>query len=160
METIPRPDPPLADQQVVLEWFGDADVPALVEICNDPQIARFTFIPSPYELRHALDYVENQERRRRTGEALDLAIRAEDGGALLGSTGLRVFDFDRGSCEIGYWTAPDARGRGVASRAVGLFAAWALDSLPIERVELLTDEENSASRRVAEKAGFSLTRRR
>lgn len=149
--------PALADEAITLCRFNDGDIALLAEICQDPAIAHFTFVPVPYELCHALDFVENQDRRRETGEALDLAIRDRASGELVGSTGLRVFDFARGSCEIGYWVAPAARGAGIAPRAVRLFSDWALTALPIDRVELTTDTPNAASRRVAEKAGFALT---
>jgi len=132
-------------------------VPELVEICNDPRIAQFTFIPAPYEIRHAQDFVATQEERRRSLEALDLAIRDAGDGTLIGSIGLRAFDWERGSSEIGYWVTPGARGRGVAPRAVELFGGWALEALPVSRLELPLDEANDSSRRVAEKAGYALT---
>jgi RimJ/RimL family protein N-acetyltransferase len=55
---------------------------------------------------------------------------------------------------IGYWVAEPARGRGVCTRALRLLATWALESLELQRVELITDPENAASQRVAEKVGF------
>ncbi len=154
---IPLPDPALADERIELGPFTDADVATLAATCTDPEIARFTFIPAPYELCHALDFVDRQDERRETWEAIDLAIRDRDDGALLGSTGLRVFDTARGSCEIGYWVAPEARGEGVAPRAVRLLADWALESLPVDQVDLTADAPNAASLRVAEKAGFAPT---
>mgnify|MGYP000200347570 CR=1 FL=1 len=157
MEAIPLPDPELADDAVVLGPFAEADIDQLAEICVDPEIARYTFIPTPYLRHHAVDFVRNQERRRRTWESIDLAIRDRDSGALLGSTGMRVFDLRRGSCEIGYWVAPQARGQGVAPRAVQLLSGWAIGTLPVTMVELTADEPNAASRRVAEKAGFKPT---
>jgi RimJ/RimL family protein N-acetyltransferase len=160
VDPIPLPDPPLADEDVVLEPFSAADVGALVEACNDPAVARFTFIPAPYGRSDAELFVGGQNERRRAGEAIDLAIRAREGGALLGATGLRVFRPERSSCEIGYWVAPHARGHGIAPRAVSMLARWALDALPLERIELTPDVENRPSQRVAEKAGFALTSER
>jgi RimJ/RimL family protein N-acetyltransferase len=55
--------------------------------------------------------------------------------------------------EIGYWVAPWARGRGIASEAARLLAAQAF-AIGIPRLELRTDQENLASQRVALAAGF------
>lgn len=157
MEPIPLPDPPLADDEVVLRPFGELDLDPLVEACNDPAIAQYTFIPAPYGRADAELFVSGQADRRLAGEAIDLAIGRAGHEELLGATGLRVFRPERASCEIGYWVAADVRGHGIAPRAVALLAGWALRALPVNRIELTPDVDNRASHRVAEKAGFVLT---
>jgi RimJ/RimL family protein N-acetyltransferase len=77
-------------------------------------------------------------------------------GELLGSVSLHSIDREQGTAEVGYWTAPAARGRGVAGRAVDAACRWAFAVLPVERIELLHAVENPASGRVAERAGFTL----
>jgi RimJ/RimL family protein N-acetyltransferase len=157
---IPLPDPPLADERIALRPFADADLDALVEACNDPAIAQYTFLPVPYVRADAELFVAGQRERRRAGEAIDLAIGSSGDGGLLGATGLRVFRPKRASCEIGYWVAAESRGLGIAPRAVSMLARWALRTLPVERIELTPDADNRASHRVAEKAGFALTEER
>ena len=55
---------------------------------------------------------------------------------------------------IGYWCAPETRGRGVTTRALRLLCKHALEDLGLQRLELITDPDNGASQRVAEKVGF------
>jgi RimJ/RimL family protein N-acetyltransferase len=55
---------------------------------------------------------------------------------------------------FGYWVSRDARGRGVATQALTAICRWAIDELHVKRLELLTDPDNVASQRVAEKARF------
>ena len=160
MDPLPLPDPPLADEAIELGTWSDADVDAIVAACNDPEIAHYTFLPVPYERRHAVDFVANQDRRRERGEAIDLAIRDRADGTLLGAVGLRAFRAERRSVEVGYWIAPAARGREAAPRAVRLITPWALEHLALARVDLPLDFRNRGSRRVAEKAGFALTSER
>jgi ribosomal-protein-alanine N-acetyltransferase len=52
------------------------------------------------------------------------------------------------------WIVPAERGRGVATDAVRLLAAWALRDLGYPRLELYHFVGNDASGRVATKAGF------
>jgi RimJ/RimL family protein N-acetyltransferase len=56
---------------------------------------------------------------------------------------------------VGYWLAPAARGRGVASRAVRLLTGWAFDVLQLQRLELTCGPDNIGSQRVAERTGFT-----
>jgi RimJ/RimL family protein N-acetyltransferase len=65
-------------------------------------------------------------------------------------------DLDGAQGELGYVVAPAARGRGVASRAVGLLTEWGLGELGLHRVELRIDPANAASSRVAERNGYRL----
>ena len=74
---------------------------------------------------------------------------------VLASVSLHSIDRLQGDAEIGYWTARAARGRGVAARAVDVVCRWAFAALPIDRIELCHAVENTGSRRVAEKAGFT-----
>jgi RimJ/RimL family protein N-acetyltransferase len=76
-------------------------------------------------------------------------------GELLGSLSLHHIDRDQRDAEIGYWTVPAARGRGIAVRAVGAVLRWGFGDLELLRVQLFHAVENTASARVAEKAGFT-----
>ena len=56
---------------------------------------------------------------------------------------------------IGYWVVPNARGRGLAARAVALLAQWALAEAGIARVEAWADSANVTCQRVLAAAGFT-----
>jgi RimJ/RimL family protein N-acetyltransferase len=150
------PDPPLSDRVIALRSWAPADVPALVDACQDPEIPRWTLVPSPYGETDARAYL------RRVAGGWDDGVRATfavvdaaDHGALLGSAGLQAIDWDQRAADVGYWIGAHARGRGVAARAVELLAAWAFGTLGIERLELRTNAGNAASQAVARRAGFA-----
>ena len=155
MPEIPLPDPPLDDGVVALRRLDWADAPTIVAACSDPEIPRWTELPSPYTDRDAHEYLVRIEPDRRAGRALGFGIAGFGDDAILGSCGLTRFDWTERKTEIGYWVAREARGQAVATRATRLLSRWALESLGMERVELLAQPENMASRRVAEKAGFT-----
>jgi RimJ/RimL family protein N-acetyltransferase len=150
------PDPPLSDGVIALRRWTPADVSALVEACQDPEIPRWTLVPSPYDETDAHAYL------RRVADGWDDGVRATfavvgaaDHGALLGSAGLQAIDWERRAADVGYWVAAPARGRGVATRAVELLAGWAFGVLGIERLDLRANAGNAASRAVAQRAGFT-----
>lgn len=55
---------------------------------------------------------------------------------------------------FGYWLAPEARGRGAATRALRLVTDWTLRTTDAVRLDLYTMVGNDASERVAERAGY------
>ena len=148
----PVAHPRLTDGVVTLRGWEEEDVPALVAVCQDPEIARWTRVPSPYGESQAREFLATKERMAADhGDRYFAVVDARD-RRLLGSTGLQRVRDRR--AQIGYLVAAEARGRGVATRAVRLLAAWAFAEEDVARLDLLTQPENIASQRVAERAGF------
>lgn len=126
-------------------------MPALVRACSDPLVSRYTSVPVPYTREDAVRFID----AGRSATALPLAaVDPLDPGEVLGAVGLHAVSRTRRKGEIGYWTAPWARERGVATEALQLLSRWALDTLGLERLDLYAEPENEASHRVAERAGF------
>jgi RimJ/RimL family protein N-acetyltransferase len=109
-------------------------------------------IPSPYSEEDAETYIAQSHENWERGETFNLAVLDVETGQLVGSIAMRARPFSTG--HFGYWVTRDARGRGVATEALRAICRWAIDELDVKRLELLTDPENAASQRVAEKAGF------
>ena len=75
---------------------------------------------------------------------------------LVGGSGLHRTDWNTPKTEIGYWCRTSRCGAGLITEAVTVLAKVAIEHLAVARLELITDEENLASRRVAERCGFGL----
>jgi RimJ/RimL family protein N-acetyltransferase len=148
--------PTLRDGDLVLRPKRPADVEAITAACQDPEIPRWTLVPSPYSVEDARAFLKTSAEEEAAGKSVNLlAVDATD--RLLGSFSLMELDREPGYGEIGYWVAAEARGRGIATRAVRLLADWAREDLGLTRIEVLPHKDNPASRRVAEKAGFTDT---
>lgn len=143
----------VSDGSVTLRRWRLSDAADVARACSDEQIARWLPVPVPYDEQVALAFVDGiVPTEWFDGTVANVAVTDTVSGAVLGAVGLTVRDKVG---EVGYWTAPWARGRGVAVRAARLHAAWGLQALGMSRIELLTDVRNLASQRVAEKAGFT-----
>lgn len=77
-----------------------------------------------------------------------------EGEALLGNVAVTNISRTHDTGWVSYWTVEPARGRGVASAAVGAMAAWAFDDGGLFRLELGHRTNNPASCVVAARAGF------
>ena len=155
MPRIHAPERALSDGVIRLRPWREGDVPALVEASQDPEIPRWTVVPTPYSDVDGRAFVAGQTERLSRGEAAPFAIVGADGQGFLGSAEVTLLDRRSGRGEIGYWIAAHARRQGVALRAVRLISAWAIEELELERLELLVEPENGPSQGVAEAAGFT-----
>jgi RimJ/RimL family protein N-acetyltransferase len=113
----------------------------------------------------ACRWLDAQERGWADGRRLSFAVveceSANAGDRVVGNVMLKGYKAGHDRAEVGYWTAAAARNRGVATAAVGLLTEWAFESFGsqgLRRLELLHQEDNPASCRVAEKSGYALAR--
>jgi RimJ/RimL family protein N-acetyltransferase len=148
------PDPPLATDGVRLRPLALTDSEAVYHACQDAEIGRWTTIPQPYLREHATTFLADTVAAWEQGREPTFAMVDPATGELLGCIGLRADGSGGHAAEIGYWTAPAARGRGLTTEAVRLVSRWALVELGFERISLLVYVGNAASARVAEKAGY------
>jgi ribosomal-protein-serine acetyltransferase len=104
-----------------------------------------------HDVRRYAQFAESQFKHHAT---FDYGIRV--GGALCGAIGLHNIDWASRSAHIGYWLAPEQRGRGVMTRAGAALTTHAVRSLEIHRIEIRCVIENRPSRAVAERLGYRL----
>jgi RimJ/RimL family protein N-acetyltransferase len=143
----------LTDGVITLRPPGPGDEDAIYEACQDPEIQRWTGVPSPYLREHATGYLERVAAEREAGKSLAF-LAVDDEGALLGNFSLMELDHTPKYGEIGYWVAKEARGKGVATRAVVLLRDYGANELGLEVMELIIHEGNVLSQRVAERTEF------
>jgi RimJ/RimL family protein N-acetyltransferase len=125
-------------------WRQD-DLEALVEAMNDPEVVRRMVYPSPFTEQ------DGREALQLYSSAPGSFAVTDDDDGLLGAVWVR--DVGEGRGQIGYWTRPHARGRGIGSEALRLLVPRGF-GLGFARLQLLVDPENVGSVRVAENAGF------
>src|SRR5450759_56891 len=148
------PDPPLSDGVVTLRPFRADDAPAIAVACQDLEIQRWIpIIPVPYTEADARRFILMTLQAWHDGTSCEFAIVDAGDDRLLGAAGLHLGPNPRRHA-IGYWVAPEARRRGVATRAVRLLARWGFERFAIQRLALWTLPGNAASQAVAERNGF------
>lgn len=151
----PLEQPSLTDGDLTLRPWKGRDAEQVALACGDDQIARFTRVPQPYQLADATAFIASapQQWSARTG-ILYAGVPTDALDQVLLSVGLIDVDAHDLVGEIGYWTAPAARGQGFTARATRLLARTCLQDWGFARIELLTDAANAGSRGVARSAGF------
>jgi len=149
--------PDLRDDTVRLEPLAGSLVPEFAWVWEgDEGILEYTRIPTGADRDFVASWLARYERGWLDGSRAGFAVRPAAGGPVLGFAAFVALELDERQGEIGYATAPDARGRGTATRSVDLLTRWGFDTLGLERIELWIDVRNSGSERVAERCGYRL----
>ena len=141
----------LSVDELVLRPWRDDDAPAYCAAAQDPLMRRWH---SPEAA--TLDGARARLARIAEWGTEHCSWAVEDAGVLVGSVSLHEIDRDQAEGEVGYWTAAAARGRGIAARCTDAVCRWGFAELGLDRVQLFHAVENTASARVAAKAGFTL----
>jgi RimJ/RimL family protein N-acetyltransferase len=152
---IALPTEPLSDGETALRPWRESDVSKLVVLCQDPQITRWTRVPTSYGITSARAWITESRALVDEGVSAPFAIAAAGDGELLGSISLMRFTWEHARGEVGYLLGRAARGHGHATRALRLICAWGFAMLGLERIDLYAATGNAASQRVAERAGFT-----
>ncbi|MEV8631516.1 GNAT family N-acetyltransferase [Streptosporangium sp. NPDC051023] len=146
----------LSGHGLVLREWEDDDLAAMVGLFDDPEVAYWTPLVSPFDLEAARVYLKRARERRAAGQRIQLAITV-DGGEALGEVLLMRSGSGLEVAEIGYSVGAAHRGRGLAARAVRVMTEFARGTVGVERLLLEIEAGNAASAAVAQAAGYRLT---
>ena len=141
--------------QVRLVPLGDEHLPDVAATVADPDVVRFTRFPSPLPAGFVAQWYARYRDGRTDGTCAAFAI-VDAAGAFLGLALAVRIDGEAREAELGYLLAPNARGRGAATRALRLLSEWAFGTVGLQRLQLLISVDNQASSRVAKRAGYRL----
>ncbi|MER7835744.1 GNAT family N-acetyltransferase [Streptomyces sp. NPDC096040] len=148
------PNISISTERLVLRPLDEDDVPALTEMMNDEQVAAWTDVPQPFTEDAARHWITDYASAERTeGRGLDLAVTEFLTQRLVGVIQLTKTNWHIRSTELSYIIAPWARGEGYASEAALATAHWLFGDQKLERIEIRTAADNTASQQVAQKIG-------
>jgi RimJ/RimL family protein N-acetyltransferase len=152
---LPFPITLTGDGITLREWQSD-DLDDLVELLDEPDIARWTPMPSPFDVEAGIAYLKRAHQGRISGQRIQLAITS--GGAQpLGEVLLFGVDAGLKEAELGYLVGARHRRRGLAGRSLSLLSGYARSTLGLSRLLLRIDPGNTASCAVAQRCGYRLT---
>lgn len=149
---FPPPSEPPSDGAIVLRLRRIEDVPAIVRASHDAETLRW-LNDAPLEPGNERGSVERAAEQWRTGRGAPFVIADADTDVAVGLVRVQPTG-DEQVAGLGLSVFPEARGRGIGSRALRLAAAWAITELGLQRVFAEAAVDNAASIRMIEKAGF------
>ncbi|MFE7859619.1 GNAT family N-acetyltransferase [Streptomyces sp. NPDC101209] len=134
---------------------SETDVAHWLRGLTDPDFRRWNTPLRPVtDLESAHESLSAKTLSATEGTGASYCVTDAGSGTILGHIGLNLINHALSNARVGYWVLPEARGRGVATRALAVASRWALTELGLHRLELDHALGHEASCRIAERCGF------
>jgi RimJ/RimL family protein N-acetyltransferase len=155
MPSFPEPSEALRSETVALRLAAERDIPeVLIAHQDDPDLHRRLGVGRPPSGAELGRRVEAGPSDRATGTALWLTIVQAGADECIGQIDVHDVEWDHSRAQLGIWTAPAHRGRGVAAESLRLAGGWLVGECGLARVQLVTEPDNTAMVAAARRAGF------
>lgn len=151
------------NQEIQLSPPNRSDIPAMVELLNNPEIVQWTLrIRSPYTPGDAANWINLvEEHFNKTGRDVAFAIRRQ--GELVGGFGFEGIQFRDGivasdcfKAEIGYWVGQKYWNQGIATKVIARMVEYGFQGFQLKKMVATVFCGNAASENVLKKTGFEL----
>ena len=143
---------------LILRPWRDSDIPAIVAAHRDEEMRRWLVAAPIGNEDEARAWLVRRDADWAEGTRLSWAVERE--GRFVGHFTIRAASPPETlATGVGYWTAAEARGTGIASRCVETATQWLFGGqhiMPADEIELLHTVGNEGSCRVANKCGYVL----
>jgi RimJ/RimL family protein N-acetyltransferase len=157
MTAVAPDDLRLRTERLILRPLVPDDLDAMAALLGDRDA--LTLWGEPLDREGARSWIErNVARYERDGFGRCAVVLAAT-GELVGDAGLITTEVEgRAEIELGWIVGAGWQGRGFATEAGAAWRDHAFDVVGLDRIVSMISERNVASRRVAEKLGFSVER--
>ena len=149
-----EPQPELTAGRLHLRPVQPSDAEAIAAACADPEVVRWTSVPSPYSVSDAHAFIDGSLGGWARGTGAQWVVLDSVDARLLAVVGVELGSY--AVATIGFWAVAAERGHGVVPDAVRAVARWAFGTGWCEVLEWRALVGNTASQRVAEKVGFTV----
>ena len=149
-------------QRLLVRSPRPGDGPALHEALVEslPQLRKFLGMLPWVACEQTVDTAEMYARKAHAAfimrTDMPFLIFEKSSGQFVGATGLHRPVWATPKVEVGYWGRTSRAGSGFIAEAVRGVTLYAFEHIRAARIDLVTDEANMESRRVADRCGFTL----
>ena len=144
--------------RLLLRWWRDEDLEPYARLCDDPEVMRFIGDGSTLTREQSGDQISRFVRHRQERGFGLWAAEKRATGAFVGFAGLaHQEDWTEGGhkTEVGWRLDRAFWGQGLATEAAKASVAYGFETLGLVRIISIIQPGNTASRRVAERAGLT-----
>ena len=150
----------LQTKRLLLRAWKESDAEALYKYAQNPNVGPIAGWPPHTSVENSREIIKAVLSAPET-----YAVVLKETGEAVGSVGIMTARSEIHSakiadneCEIGYWIGEPYWGQGLMTEVVRELVFLSFTKFDFKRLTIITHEENIASQKVAQKAGFKLFR--
>ncbi len=146
---------PVSDQ-IILQVPGQeaaAETAALVRRNLEHLQAWMPWAVDDYSTKHAAEWIATVGSV--DGESSAIGFLVRENNVMIGTVGVHDIDRVNRHAKIGYWIDRDHEGRGIVTMSCRSLLGYLFDTMELDRVQINCNVDNSRSRAIPEKLGFS-----
>lgn len=172
--------PTLTVGSTTLRPMRPTDSEDIFRAVQDPEIPKFTTVPSDYPIELAIDFAttrniashlnktelvfviedsaldssRDSDSSRNSDSSANLDSKHPYSNGFAGVISLHTIDIPNHRAEIGYWMAKEARGKGIGTRAASMITEFGLMTMGFNRIDGIVDVRNEASKKLLLNASY------
>lgn len=146
--------PTLESPLVTLRALAAADLPGLLEIFGDPEVARYLSIRKLGDEADARRFLDEIHRGSETRSLFQWGVQRNRDVRLVGTCTLADIQWESGRAEVGFALGREHWGQGLMGEALPILIGYGFEQLGLNRLEADVDPRNEVSIHLLEKLGF------
>ncbi len=144
------------DEETELRLYEERHAPAVAQVVEENRAHLRQWLPwldSSRSVDDSLAFIRGSLKQFANNEGFQTGIWYND--QLVGGIGFHSLDWPSQKVEIGYWLAASMQGKGLMTKATRTMVTYAFHELGLNKVEILCATDNTRSRAIPERLGFS-----
>ncbi len=149
------PFPVIETERLIIRMVRRQDAKDLYELCRRPETSRFSLWHPHASLAETKDFISYQLSLYRKRQCMFFVVEEKETGRVMGTCSYVSMDSNYKIAEIGYSVLSDLWNKGYATEIAEALCGYAFDRIGVQRVFARILPQNTASRSVLLKVGFS-----
>lgn len=139
------------------EWTEE-DLPLAVQLWGDEDVTKYICYSGKFSENDILDRLDTEINNQRQYNVQYWPIFEAVSGEFIGCCGLRPFDTEESSYEVGFHLCKKFWGRGYAAEAAAQVIRYGFDTLKVYKLYAGHHPQNMKSKKLLTRLGFSYIR--
>ena len=147
--------PTIHTERLILKEMTVDDAQVLFEMRSHPELMKYIDRPKPNSIADIYELIEKMRQMKIKGEGISWGIyRKENPDLNIGNIGLFRIIAEHYRAEIGYMLQTNEHQKGIMLEAIQEVIKYGFEKMKLHSIEANINPENTASRKLLEKAGF------